>query len=77
MKRKNANDSSEDSEMFYLIGGLALVALGAGLLMSHRGVRQAVNDGISKVLPDLQERFMPDIANVGADMQRYLKMKSM
>jgi hypothetical protein len=37
------NDSVENKDALYLMGGLALMMLGAGLVMTHPGVRKAVS----------------------------------
>jgi hypothetical protein len=76
MEHENRNGSS-DKDILYLMGGLALMVLGAGLVMSHPKVRKAVSDGAASVLPELQGKFVPDISEVGADIQRYMKLRSM
>ena len=74
---KSSNDSAENKDMLYLMGGLALIALGAGLIMTHPAVRKAVSTGLSSVLPDLQDKFMPDLAGVAPDIERYMKIRTM
>lgn len=76
MEQENRNGSS-DRDMLYLMGGAALVLLGAGLIMSHPGIRKTVTNGLSSVLPDLQGRLAPNFDVIGSDIQRYLKLKSM
>ena len=71
------NDSAENKDALYLMGGLALMVLGAGLVMTHPGVRKAVSAGLSGVLPDLQGKFLPDLTALGPDIQRYMKLRSM
>jgi hypothetical protein len=71
------NGSSEGRETLYIAGGLALMVLGAGLIMSHSGIRQAVAAGLSGVLPDLQGKFGPDLTALGPDIQRYLNIRAM
>jgi hypothetical protein len=76
MEQENRNGSS-DKDMLYLMGGIGLIFLGAGLVMSHPAVRKAVTAGAASVLPELQGRFAPDLTVVGADIQRYMKIRSM
>jgi hypothetical protein len=76
MEQENKNSSS-DKDMLYLMGGAALVLLGAGLIMSHPAIRKTVTSGLSSVLPDLQGKFAPNFDVIGSDIQRYLKLKSM
>ena len=76
MEKENTNGSS-DRDMLYLMGGAALMLLGAGLILSHPGIRKSVSAGLSSVLPDLQGKLMPNFDVIGSDIQRYLKLKSM
>jgi len=76
MEEENKNGSS-DRDMIYLMGGAALMLLGAGLVMSHSGIRKTVTAGLNSVLPDLQGRLVPNFDVIGSDVQRYLKLKSM
>jgi hypothetical protein len=74
----NGNSPSDETrDMLYLVGGAAFLVLGAGLILTHPSVRKTVSTGLSAVLPELQGRFLPDISTVGADVQRYLKLRSM
>ena len=77
MGHENNNDSSDSKDTIYLMGGLALMVLGAGLVMTNKNVRSAVNAGVSAVLPQLQGKLGFDISGIGDDVQRYLKLKSM
>lgn len=71
------NGSSENRDTLYLMGGLALMVLGAGLVLTNSTVRKTVAAGMSSVMPELQGRFGIDFSEVGNDVQRYLKLKSM
>ena len=76
MENGNSNGSS-DKDMLFLMGGLALMFLGAGFVMSHSGVRKTISAGVASVLPELKGRFGPDIGAIGSDIERYLRLKSM
>ncbi len=69
--------SSDNNETLYLIGGAALIALGAGLLLSNSTVRNTVSAGLDSVLPELQEKLGFNLADVGTDLKRYMKLRSM
>lgn len=60
-----------------VMGGLALMVLGAGFAMSHSGVRKTVSAGVASVLPELKGRVGPGLGTIGSDIERYLKLKSM
>lgn len=77
MEHENNNGSSEGKDMLYVAGGLALMVLGAGLIVAHPGIRRAVTAGLSGVLPELQGKFAPDLTALGPDIQRYLRLRSM
>jgi hypothetical protein len=75
MEQENTNRVDRDT--IYLMGGLALMVLGAGLVASHPTVRKALSGAVASVLPDLQGKFGPDLSSVGSDLQRYMKLRSM
>lgn len=77
MQNNGGNVSSDGKDMLYVAGGLALVVLGAGMIMSHPAIRRSIAAGLSSVLPELQGKFAPDLSALGPDIQRYLKIKSM
>lgn len=75
---ENGNSTpAGDRNTIYLFGGLALMVLGAGLIAANPTVRKAVSAGIAGVLPELSGKLLPDLAAVGPDLQRYLKLRSM
>lgn len=76
MEHENKN-SSNDRDMVYLMGGAALMLLGAGLVLSNSTVRKTVTAGLNSVLPDLQKKFAPDFNAIGSDIQRYMRLRSM
>lgn len=77
MQNNRSNGSSDGKDMLYVAGGLALMVLGAGMIISHPAIRRTISSGLSSVLPELQGKFGPDLSTLGPDIQRYLKIKSM
>jgi hypothetical protein len=71
------NESHGSKDMLYLVGGLALLVAGAGLIMAHPTVRQQLRDGLSRVLPDMPENLSSGLSTVVPDFQRYMKIRSM
>ncbi|MDX2033941.1 MAG: hypothetical protein SF339_24925 [Blastocatellia bacterium] len=61
----------------YLMGGVALMVLGAGLVMTNSAVRKTMSSAVSAVLPELRGRLLPDLAGLGADVDRYMRLRSM
>lgn len=71
------DNDSDNKDTLYLMGGLALMVLGAGLIMTNKSVRSAVTAGVSSVLPEVQGKLGLDLSGIGDDVQRYMKLKSM
>jgi hypothetical protein len=60
-------ESHDGKSALYLFGGLALVVLGAGLIVSHPSIRRYLGEmGVG----DLVQAAVPDV-------ERYLKLRSM
>lgn len=72
-----SNGSDDSKDMLYLVGGLALLIAGAGLIMAHPKVRKQVRAGLDRVLPGLQDNFNIGLTNVVPDIQRYMKIRGM
>lgn len=72
---KNGSDESKD--MLYLVGGLAFLIAGAGLIMAHPEVRRQLRAGFDRVLPGLQDNFNLGLTTVVPDLKRYMKIRSM
>jgi hypothetical protein len=72
----SGSDGSKD--MLYLVGGLALLVAGAGLIMSHPRVREQLRDGLSRVLPGgIPANLTGGLSTVVPDLQRYMKIRAM
>jgi len=71
----NGSDGSKD--MLYLVGGLALLVAGAGLIMAHPEIRKQVRAQLDRVLPGVQENLGLGLTTAVPDFQRYLKIRSM
>lgn len=79
MENNGPNGSDESKDMLYLVGGLALLVAGAGLIMAHPEVRKHVRGGISRLLPGLAEpgNLIGGLSTVVPDFERYMKIRSM
>lgn len=71
------NGLDESKDMLYLVGGLALLVAGAGLIMAHPEIRKQVQAGLDRVLPGVQDNFNLGLTTVVPDLQRYMKIRSM
>lgn len=73
-----ANSGADESkDVLYLIGGLAFLIAGAGLIMAHPEIRKQVRAGLDRLLPGVQENFNLGLTTVVPDFQRYMKIRSM
>lgn len=71
------NGSGQSKDMLYLVGGLALLVAGAGLIMAHPEVRKQLRSGLDRMLPGVGDNFNLGLTTVVPDFQRYLKIRSM
>jgi hypothetical protein len=67
LEGSTTNGVGNDKETLYMLGGVALVVFGAGLILSNPAIRRYMSQiGIG----NLAQVAMPDV-------QRYLKMRAM
>ena len=67
LDRTNGNGMSADKETLYMLGGVALVVFGTGLILSNPVVRRYLGQ---MGLGGLAQASLPDI-------ERYFRLKSM
>lgn len=78
MENNGSNGSSGSNDMLYIFGGLALLVAGAGLIMSHPGIRQAVKENANRLLPGgVPQNLTSGLSTVVPDFQRYMKIRNM
>jgi len=72
------NGSDDSKDMLYLVGGVALLIAGAGLILAHPEVRRQVKSSVERILPGgLPDNLTRTLATVVPDFQRYMKLRSM
>jgi hypothetical protein len=69
--------SADHKDTLYLMGGLALMVLGAGLILSNPKVRGTITTGLAAILPEMQGKLGLNFSEVGSDIKRYMKLRSM
>ena len=74
MSEREADDSKD---MLYIVGGLALLIAGAGLIMAHPTVREQLKANLGRVLPDLPAGLTGGFATMVPDFKRYMKLRDM
>lgn len=71
------NNAGDSKDMLYLVGGVALLIAGAGLIMAHPAVRRQVQESLGRIMPGVPESLSGSLATVVPDFQRYMKIRSM
>lgn len=72
------NGSNDSKDMLYLVGGVALLIAGAGLILAHPTIRQMVKANVDRVLPDgIPQSLSGGLSTVVPDFQRYMKIRAM
>jgi LPXTG-motif cell wall-anchored protein len=79
MGNNESSGTGESKDMLYLVGGLALLVAGAGLIMAHPTVRQQMRTGLGRVLPGLIEpgNIAGGLSTIVPDFERYMKIRAM
>ncbi len=67
MENNSSNDSYDAKGTLFLFGGLALLVVGAGFIVSHPAVRKLLGQAGAG---DMLEAVAPDL-------ERYLKLRAM
>ena len=60
-----------------LAGGIALMAMGAGMILTHPALRGAVAAGLTPLLPEMKDPMSTGLAGLLPDIERYMKIKAM
>jgi hypothetical protein len=71
------NGSNGSKDMLYIVGGVALLIAGAGLIMAHPTVRQQLKSNLDRVLPGIPQNLSGGLSTVVPDFQRYMKIRNM
>ena len=86
------NESDETRDALLALSGVALIAAGAGLVMSHPDARkylkEALNtflpgvqlgdgDGLAAMLPNLEQFMGMGLSAALPDVERYVKLRNM
>ena len=77
MELEIRDGSADNKDTLYLMGGLALMVLGAGLILSNPKVRSTISTGLAAILPEMQGKLGLNFSEVGSDIKRYMKLRSM
>jgi hypothetical protein len=72
------NGSKGSKDMLYIVGGLALLIAGAGLIISHPAIRQTLKSNMDRMLPEgIPQGLSGGLSTVVPDFKRYMKIRNM
>lgn len=72
MGKHNLESGNEKRDRMLLMGGAALMLLGAGLMLANPKVRRVVNQGINLVLPKVKETVISELSAMSPEIKRYI-----
>jgi hypothetical protein len=58
-------------------GGIALIALGAGMLLTNPALRGALAAGLRPLLPEMKDPMGNGLSALLPDLERYMRIKAM
>jgi hypothetical protein len=70
-------DDQQPKDIMRLAGGLALITLGAGMILSFPKIRQLLHSGVEAAVTDKEGKTLLTAKGVLPDLERYLKIRSM
>jgi hypothetical protein len=69
--------NSDVQNTLLMAGGVALVALGAGMILANPLIRRTVVAGLRPLIPELNEPMGAGLNGLLPDVERYMKIRSM
>jgi hypothetical protein len=70
-------EEQDPKDIMRLAGGLALITLGAGMILSFPKIRKLLQSGVEAAAKDSEGNVPPAIKGMLPDIERYLKIRSM
>jgi hypothetical protein len=71
------NNKAESGSPLLVVGGIALMAVGAGLAMTHPRIRRAVLGALKPWLSAMEGPLHASTGKLVSDIQRYWKLRAM
>jgi hypothetical protein len=70
-------NNSEVQNTLFIAGGVALLALGAGLILANSELRRAVAAALTPLLPQMKDPVNSGLGLLLPDVERYMKLRAM
>ncbi len=70
-------EDQDPKDIMRLAGGLALITLGAGMILSFPKIRKLLHSGVEAATKDGEGKIPAAAKGMLPDFERYLKIKSM
>jgi hypothetical protein len=70
----NKNETDESRDALLVLSGVAMIAAGAGLIMSHPDARRYLKEAIGAFMPNMQEELGDGLMSLLPNMERFMGM---
>jgi hypothetical protein len=71
------NNHADSGSPLLVVGGVALMAVGAGLALTHPRVREAVLGALKPLWSEIEGSLHAGVGKLLPDVQRYWKLREM
>jgi hypothetical protein len=69
--------NSELQNSLFIVGGIAMMAFGAGLILGNPSIRRTIAAGIAPLLPNGKDAANGGLGGLLPDVERYLRLRAM
>lgn len=69
--------NSEAQDIVRLSRGVAMIVMGAGMVLSHPGVRRMLLSSLASAMPEGEDPLESGLAGILPDVERYMKIRAM
>ena len=71
------NDNSDAQDIVRLSRGVAMMVIGAGMILSSPGVRRLLMSSLASAVPEGENPVEAGLAGILPDVERYMKIRAM
>ena len=71
------NDNSDAQDIVRLSRGVAMMVMGAGMILSSPSVRRLLMSSLASAVPEGENPIEAGLAGILPDVERYMKIRAM
>jgi hypothetical protein len=71
------NNEKDSDEIVQLSKGVAMMVMGAGMILANPGVRRLLLSSLASAVPEGENPVEAGLAGILPDVERYMKIRSM